>query len=99
MGWERIVCPVLSSDATMSREVLPQGAIESKGNERNDHDCKDCVRHQDGEVDRTDEPCALKTCRAVVVVIEEIRGEKEYRNNEGRNLTRAMCDDISRPDE
>ncbi len=61
----------------MSREVLAQGAIESDDNQWNDHDREDRVRRQDREVDGPHDACALKARRAVVVVIDEVRGEKE----------------------
>jgi len=61
----------------MSREVLAESAIESDDDEWNDYDCEDRVCRQDREVDGPHDACALKARRAVVVVIDEIRREKE----------------------
>ncbi len=57
------------------------------------------MRGQDREVDRAHDARALKTRRAVVVVIDEIRSEKQYRNCERRDLAGTMRGDISCSDE
>ena len=56
------------------------------------------MTREDGEVERADKTGPLKTRRAVVVVIREIRSKKQERNHEGRDLAGAMSYDISRPD-
>jgi len=61
----------------MSREVLAESAIEGDDDERNDHDRENRVRRQDREIDGPHDAGALKPRRAVVVVIDEIRREKE----------------------
>jgi hypothetical protein len=61
----------------MAREVVTQGAIESNDDERDDHDREDRVRYENREIDRANDPSALKTCRAVVVVIDELRSQKQ----------------------
>jgi len=83
----------------MAREVPPQGTIESDDDKRNDHDREDRVRHEDSEIDRPNDARALKTCRAVVVVIDEIRSQKQCRNDEGRNLAGTMSGNVSSSDE
>src|SRR5215204_3342329 len=95
---DRHVEPQGKSDprnAAVSCKILPQGAIKCDGNEWHNHDRKDRVRQEDSEIDRADDAHALKACGAVVVVIDEIRSEKKYRNNQRRDLTRAMRDDVS----
>ena len=57
------------------------------------------MSEQNSEIDRANDAGALKTCRAVVVVIDEIRSQKQYRNHEGRDLARTMSSDVSSSDE
>ena len=83
----------------MSREIATQRAIESDDDKWNDHDREDRVRHEDREIDRANDAGALKACRAVVVVIDEIRSQKQYRNDECRELACAMSGDVSSSDE
>src|SRR5689334_11309340 len=85
-------------DAPVPREVLPQRAIKGKEHERHDHDRKNRVADQDREVDRARQTRSLKTCRAMVVVICEVRDEKENRNHEGAHLTSAMRRYVTRSD-
>lgn len=88
-----------SRDAAMTREILAQSAIQSNDDEGDDHDRENRVRHEDREIDRAHNAGALKTRGAVMVVIDQIRGEKQCGDNERRDLARAMGGDISRPDE
>lgn len=83
----------------MSREVLAQGAIESDDDEGNDHDREDRVRHEDREVDDSNDTRALKACGSVVVVIDEIRSQKQYRDDERRDLAGTMSGDVSSSNE
>jgi len=61
----------------MTRKVATQGAIESDDDERNDDDRQDGVRQKNREVDRANDARALKARRTVVVVINEVRSQKE----------------------
>ena len=61
----------------MSREVLTQRAIERDDDEWDDHNRENRVRSQDREVDGPHDARALKARRAVIVVIDQIRREKE----------------------
>jgi len=86
-------------DAPVTREIVAKRAIESERYEGNDHDCENRVTRQDHKVERADPTGSLKMRGAVVIVINEIRSEKEQRHHERRDLARAMSDNITRPNE
>ena len=87
-----------AGDAPMSHEVVANRAVERERDEWNDYDCENGMTSQDGEINRTSETRALKTRRAVVVVISEIGSKKEQRNDQCRYLASAMGCDIVRLD-
>lgn len=82
----------------MPHEVPAKRSIKGYRDEWNNHDREDCVTGQDREVDGPRETCALKTSRAVVVVISEIGSQKKYRNYQRPDLTGAMRNNISGSD-
>ena len=84
-----------SRDSPVPDKVSAKRAIESQGDERHDHDRQDRVTCENCEVERSDEAGALKTCRAVVKVISEIRRQKQDRNHERGYLARAVSNYIS----
>ena len=83
----------------MPRKVVPQCAIKSEYHEWNNHHRQDRVGCQDREIDRARKAGALKTRGAVIVVIREIRSQEKHRDRERRDLARAVCDNVFRPDE
>jgi len=62
-----------SRDAPVANKVVTKRPVESKKHKRHYHHSEDGVARQDREVDWTDNARSLETCRAVVVVIREIR--------------------------
>ncbi len=86
-------------DAPVTREVLPERAIEGKDHERHDHDRENRVADQNGEVDRASQTRSRKTRGAMVVVIRQVRSEKKARHDESADLTSAMSSNVTRPDE
>ncbi len=82
----------------MPHKVVTKRAIESQDHERHDHDREDRVARENREVKRSDKTGALKTRRAVVIVIREIRSQKQERNYERAYLARAVSGHITSPD-
>lgn len=82
----------------MTNEISTKRAIESKDHEGYDHRRQDGMAHEDCEVDRSNNARSLKTCGAVVIVIREIRSEKQDRNHERGYLARAVSNNIPRSD-
>ena len=56
---------------------MAKGAVQGHYDEWNNHNGENRVACQDREINRTGQACALKTRRAVIIVIGEIRSEKE----------------------
>ena len=77
-----------------SSAVPAEGAVESERNERNDNDRKYCMAGQNRKVDWARQTRPLKTRRAVVVVVSEIRSEKKKRDDERTHLTRPVSSNI-----
>ena len=85
-------------DTPVSPEVVAKRTVEGQRDKWNNHNREDRVACKDREVNRSRETGALKTRRAVVVVISEIGCEKQQRNYQCRYLTRTMCGNIVRLD-
>ena len=61
----------------MSPELIAECAVESEYDERHDHYGENSVAQKDREIDRADNTCSLKTRSAVMIVIREIRSQKQ----------------------
>lgn len=66
----------------MPVEPLLQRAREGDEDHRHDGGGQDRVREQNGEVDGADRALPLKLRRAVVVVISQVRDQKQRRSDE-----------------
>lgn len=86
-------------DAPVTREVVTKRAVEREYHQRNNNRREDRVRRQDREVDGPHQSGALKTRRAVIEVIRQVRSQKQDRDAERRDLARTMRRDVSFSDE
>lgn len=64
-------------DAAVPDEVSFRGAIESDQYHWNYDDGEDCMSREDSEIERADQPPTSKPRGAVIVMVGEIRNEKD----------------------
>jgi len=81
----------------MTGEVETESPIERNCNEGHYNYSKDRVGRQYGEVKRTRQSRALKPRRAMVVMIREVRSQKERGYDQRGNLTSSMSGNFPPP--
>ena len=86
-------------DAAMAIEAAPQAKSQGHQNHRNDGCGEDCVRNEDGEVEKPDPSLAAEVNRADVNVIVKITNEKNRRRDECRDHRRPMFAHLTTLDE
>src|SRR5215216_4496664 len=84
-------------NSQMARELAAKSAGERHDDEGHDYCRENRVRNQNREVERFDPPCSWKASRPVMVVINQVRNQKENRTANRRDHAGAMSVDALLP--
>ncbi len=79
----------------MPNEVTTRCPIDRQSDQRDNHDCENRVTRQDREVDRPNETLTRKPRSPMIVMVGEIRSDKQPRSTQRKDLARAMRPDAS----
>ena len=74
-------------NGAVTQEVSAQGATQSDDDKWHDDDCENGMCCQDREIDWARDSLPGKARRAVMLVINNVRNEKQYRGRERGKLT------------